>query len=240
MKKANRYLVVCLAACTLLLSGCGTQMYELTAEEEDIIVHYAAYVVAKHNIQQKDGVSNVVVTDEELEDVEENVEPETELGEEVVGGGEDISGETTSETQEVDDTTVSLAEVIGHASDLTVTYTGSYVADNYIEGAAYSVDAATGKTFYVMQFTLTNTTAGDVAVNNAAINPIFKLVSGDVNVKSEVTFLTYDFSTYVGTIPAGQSVETILLFEVNEAQAEGILEPILQITVDNETKNVKL
>lgn len=240
MKKANRYLVVCLAACTLLLSGCGAQMYELTAEEEDIIVHYAAYVVAKHNIQQKDGVSNVVVTDEELEDVEENVEPETELGEEVVGGGEDISGETTSETQEVDDTTVSLAEVIGHASDLTVTYTGSYVADNYIEGDAYSVDAATGKTFYVMQFTLTNTTAGDVAVNNAAINPIFKLVSGDVNVKSEVTFLTYDFSTYVGTIPAGQSVETILLFEVNEAQAEGVLEPILQITVDNETKNVKL
>lgn len=242
MKKQKRYLFIGVIMASLFLSGCGTQLYEMTKEEEDIIVHSAAYFVAKHNIQQKDGVSadvdpdSIVLGSEELESVEGVIEPETEMAEEVLtpSGGDDTEGAV------VDDASVSLAEVIGHGTDLSVTYTGSYVADNYVEGAAYSVDAEEGKTFYVMQFAITNTTDAEVVLDNASVNPIFKLVSGDVSVKSEVTFLTTDFSTYQGTIPAGETVENILLFEVSEAQAGQITAPTLQITVDNETKNVKL
>lgn len=242
MKKQKRYLFIGVIMASLFLSGCGTQLYEMTKEEEDLIVHSAAYFVAKHNIQQKDGVSAVVDPDtivlesEETEAVEGIIEPETEMAEEVITP----SGGEISEEQVVDDTTVSLAEIIGHETDLTVEYAGSYSADNYIEGAAYSVDADAGKTFYVMRFTIANTTDGDVAVDNASINPMFKLVSDGFSVKSEVTFLTTDFSTYQGTIPTGETIETILLFEVSDAQAEQITAPILQITIDNVTKNVKL
>ena len=49
-----------------------------------------------------------------------------------------------------------------------------------------------------------------------------------------------DFSTYYGTIPAGQSVEAVLLFEVPEEAAEQITEPVLQIFQDNVYKNIKL
>lgn len=109
-----------------------------------------------------------------------------------------------------------------------------------MEGSAYVVDADAGKTFYVMKFKMTNITNEDVTVDNASKSPIVKLVSEAVTVKSEVTFLTGDFSTYQGTIKAGESVETILLFEVSESVAEQIKAPTLQITVGNLTKNLKL
>lgn len=236
MKKQKRYLFIGVVLLAFVLSGCGTELYEMTQEEEDLIVHSAAYYVAKHNIQQKDGVSAVVDPDTIVipEEVEGITESETELAEEVImpsGGGEG---------QSVDVTGVSLSEVIGHGADLSVAYTGSYSADNYVEGAAYSVDAGTGKVFYVMQFAITNVTDGDVIVDNASINPIFKLESNGLSVKSEVTFLMTDFSTYQGTIAAGETVETILLFEVPEGSVAEITDPTLQITIDNDTKNVKL
>lgn len=239
MKKQKRYLFIGAILLSLTLSGCGTELYELTSEEESLIVHYAAYYVAKHNIQQKDGISAVVdpdtitVEDDTTEAVEDSTELETVIG-------EDANSPSGEGEQDVEDAGTSLAEIIGHGTDLSVVYSGSYTADNYIEGSAYSVDAAKGKTFFVMKFSITNTTDEDVEVDNASINPIFKLVSESVSVKSEVTFLTTDFSTYQGTIPAGKTVETILLFEVSESVADTITAPSLQISVDNEIKSIKL
>lgn len=239
MKRYKRFLFVCIAACSMVLGGCGDTLHELTAEEEDLIVHYAAYVVAKHNIQQKDGMSGVVIpesTPQDTESVESSDDTETVEDTQSPEGGTEGSGEG----QEVVDNTVFLADAIGHGSDLTITYGGSYVADNYIEGSAYSIDASEGHTYYIMKFTLTNTTEADVTVDNVTKGLAFKLLSGDVTANSEVTFLMTDFSTYYGTVPAGQSVETILLFEVAESSAESLLEPTLQIIIDNEIKNVKL
>ena len=124
--------------------------------------------------------------------------------------------------------------------DLEITYAGSEIAGNYVEGEAYSIDAEKGKTFYIMKFNVANSTEEDVLLDNVTLNPLFKLISSEVNVKAEVTFLATDFSTYLGTIPAGESVEMVLLFEVLEAQAEQMSTPVLQIIVNNEIKSIKL
>lgn len=232
MKKQKRYLFICIAVMMLFLTGCGDGLYELTAEEEDLIIHSAAYYVAKHNIQQKDGLTGIPVPEEEESESSEN---ETEDSNTNNGSGD---GQSSPEGGSED--VVSLAELIGHKDDLKVSYEGSYVADSYMEGSAYFVDAEAGKAFYVMKFKLTNTTDQDVVVNNATKSPIVKLVSDAVTVKSEVTFLTSDFSTYQGTIGAGKSVETILLFEVSEEVADQITAPTLQITIGNSTKTIKL
>ncbi len=238
MKRYKRLLFICIAACSLFLGGCGDALHELTVEEESLIVHYAAYVVAKHNIQQKDGMSGVYIPEAVPENTESVETPEnTEISDntqmpEGQGG--------TTETPQVNDTTVTLAEAIGHSSDLTIAYGGSYVSDNYIEGSAYSIDASAGNTYYIMKFVLSNTTDADVEVENVTKGLSFKLLYGDKSVASEVTFLMTDFSTYYGTISAGQSVETILLFEVPQADAEQITEPKLQILIDNKLNDVKL
>lgn len=238
MKKFKRYLCIAVAGMMLLLTGCGKELYELTAEEENLIIHSAAYFVAKHNIQQKDGVSGYPLPDSFEEETESESESETESETESEGGGNASGGET--EKPKPSEDMVTLAELIGHAKDLKVTYEGSSITNSYMEGSAYLVDAELGKTFYVMKFKLTNTTNAAVEVNNAQKSPIVRLVTDKVKVKSEVTFLASDFSTYQGTLEAGESVETILLFEVSEAVAEQISAPTLQITVEKTTKNIKL
>lgn len=233
MKKYKRYLCIAVAVMMLFLTGCGTKLYELTEEEETLIVHSAAYLLAKHNIQQKDGVNGYPLPDSfEEEESESESESETEDNGDGSGGGTEESKPNTD--------MITLAELIGLKDSLKITYEGSYVSKSYKEGAAYIVDAEAGKTFYVMKLKLTNVTESDVTVNNAAKSPVVKLVSDAVTVKSEVTFLMGDFSTYYGTIGAGNSVETILLFEVSEAVAEKITAPTLQITIGKSTKTIKL
>lgn len=239
MKKQKRYLFVAVVMASLFLSGCGTELFEMTKEEEDLIVHSAAYYVAKHNIQQKDGASAVVDPDSIVlqEETTESTEvPDVENGDDVTGA---LDGANT-EGQEADDTTMTLAKAVGHAQDLTITYSGSEIADNFVEGDAYVIDASNGKTFYIMKFVVANTTDADVLLDNVSLNPLFKLVGKDVNVKAEVTFLARDFSTYLGTISAGECVEMVLLFEISESQAEQISTAVLQIIVNNEIKSIKL
>ena len=236
MKKYKRYLCIAVAVMMLFLTGCGTQLYELTEEEETLIVQSAAYLLAKHNIQQKDGVNGYPLPDSFEEETESESESETES--ESGNGGNGSGGGSENAPTSADMST--LAELIGHKDSLAITYEGSYVSKSYKEGAAYIVDAEAGKTFYVIKIKLTNITGQDVTVNNAAKSPIVKLVSDEVTVKSEVTFLTGDFSTYQGTIGAGKSVETILLFEVSESVADKISAPSLQIAIGKTTKTIKL
>lgn len=226
MKQFKRYLCITLAVMMMCLTGCGTELHVLTAEEETLIIHSAAYFIAKHNIQQKDGVNGVPLP--------ENFEEEEE------SQNSDSSGNDSDEPTKPSNDASALSELIGLAGKLKITYEGSYVAANYKEGTAYIVEAETGKKFYVMKFKLTNLTEEDVVVDNAQKSPMVKLVSDAVTVKSEVTFLTTDFSTYQGTIKAGQSVETILLFEVSESVAEKITSPTLEITLGKSTKSIKL
>ena len=42
----------------ITLTGCGTQLYDMTDAEQSLIANYSAYVVAKHNIYQQDGITN--------------------------------------------------------------------------------------------------------------------------------------------------------------------------------------
>ena len=231
MKKFKRQLCIALALMMMLLTGCGTQLYELTAEEEALIIQASAYYVAKHNIQQKDGVNGYPLPDSFEEESEEESE---DIGQENAG-----SDNETVQPQQPDQM-AALAELIGHKTGIKVTYEGSQIASSYKEGSAYLVEAAPGKTFYVMKFKLTNISSESVKVDNASKSPIVKLVADGVKAKSEVTFLTSDFSTYQGTIDAGESVETILLFEISEAAGEKITAPTLEITIGNSTKTIKL
>lgn len=237
MKRNKKRLVIGIAALSLFLSGCGTSMFELTADEEAIIIQSAAYLIAKHNIQQKDGISNVFIEEEtetELPTESESELPTESESEENKPSGDGNDGDNTVQG------TLSLAAAIGHASDLKITYEGHYLSASYVEKGAFSVDAEPGNTFYVMKFKMTNTTNGDVVVNNAKLNPIFRIKSGEITAKSAVSFMTTDLSTYTDTISAGKTVEVVLLFELPKEKAEAVKNPTLQITIGKESKIVKL
>ncbi len=226
MRKHTKILAIGLIAASLMLGGCGTEVYELTADEEALIVNAAAYYVAKYNVYQKDGVSNVYIDETESEESEESTTQKP----------EDSDNSNNSVTSNV----ISIAEAVGISDGLKVTYVGSSVADHVDEGSSYSVDAGAGFTFYIMTFKIENTATQDITVNNAVKLPVFKLTSGKISTKSSISFLSTDFSTYQGTIGPGESVETVLLFKINASDADKITDPVIQIIIDGVTKTIKL
>ena len=40
-----------------VMTGCGTKIYDMTDEEQQLIVNYSAYALSKHNIYQPDGMT---------------------------------------------------------------------------------------------------------------------------------------------------------------------------------------
>ena len=63
MKRWKMVLLTAAVSSTFLLGGCGTAMYELTDDEQDIIAHYAAHALAKYNVYQKDGMTDASLDD---------------------------------------------------------------------------------------------------------------------------------------------------------------------------------
>ena len=239
MKRKGFRLAVLLLLISTMLCGCQTALYEMTEEEENVIVRYAAYVLAKHNIYQKDGM--VAVNPELLEPEETDTEApvsdpaETETQSEEVQ--QDNSSGNMGETQQPQpENSVSLAEAVGYDGQLQITYKGFQVTDNYQEGKVYSLDTHSGYCFVVTQFTMENISGASLDVNVMNKNVAFRLsYDGSKWVKEDVTLLLTDLSTYSGTLGIGDSVDLVLLFEVPEDKASSIED--LSFSVDKDGEN---
>lgn len=238
MKRKGFRLTVLLLLISTMLCGCQTALYEMTEEEENIIVRYAAYVLAKHNIYQKDGM--VAVNPELLEPEEKDSEIPIDTSEETEteNDSEDVQQENSSQDiaeapQNQPENSVSLAEAVGYDGQLQITYTGFLVTDNYQEGKVYSLDAHSGYHFVVAQFTMENISGASLDVNVMSQNVTFRLsYDGSKWVKEDVTLLLTDLSTYTGTLGIGESVDLVLLFEVPQEKASSI--EALSFSVDKD------
>lgn len=219
MKISKIKTMAAMTAMAMLLGGCGDAPYELTESEEDIIVNYSAHVVTKFNTDQKQGLTYVnmdAVEDmEETEQVQDAELPESTETFAADGDIPDVPGETDTAFQEA-----SLNDVFGN-ENVSVAYTGAFLTSNYIENDYYSVDAEKGKTYLVLGFDITNNGAEDAEVDNYALTPVFRVSTADgVSTVAELTVLLEDFSTYQGTIPAGETQGTVLLFQVPDTISE--------------------
>lgn len=226
-------LMICVA---FLLTGCGEKPIALTESEEDIIVHYAAHVVSKYNKRQPQGIVNVIPeavteTEQEIVTPEEPTETEAEQAENPEPG----TGTTPEETGYV-----SLNEALG-ISGLDVSFTGANLTASYTEEDYYAVDASAGMQYMVLHFTLTNTGAEAVACDMLAIQPVFKAeVNGSVQTTAKTTILLDDLSTYQGSVDAGASVETVLLFEVPADSMTSVDQVVLSVTRNGEKLSTQL
>ncbi len=217
MKKHRRLCRMVLVALSLLLVGCGgTPLYELTAEEEALIVQYAAHFVSKYNIYQKDGLTVYIEkTEEDTSDGTEDSENSENLTPEVVKP-ENI-----------------IATGLKLPKGLKLSYVENTINDHVIEDGGYA-DANTGElsgfTFYIMHFRMSNDTDADIEVSNVLSEISFKLKSGSIVASSTPCGgLKSDLSTYHGTVPAGESVDVMLLFTIKESDGTKITDPIVEL-----------
>lgn len=205
-----------LAAATVM-TGCGTKIYDMTDEEQQLIVNYSAYALSKHNIYQPDGMTSATEAETEEQDTsaaetaDEKTSEKTDTGHENGNSGQ--SQQTAQETKPTMQT-VSLAQAIGY-DGLSVSYAGLTTEETYKEGSYYSMEAGSGNTYAVLKFTLSNTTGTDMNVDLFTNTGKYRAAfSGGKEYEAEGSFLTYALNTFQGTIAAGQSVDVVLLFKV--------------------------
>ncbi len=231
MKSTKGKLGILLLALSLVAGGCGEKPMTLTKEEEAVIVSYAAHVVSKFNTRQPDGLVHVPEeVYQEKTSAEEPKERDTENeidaqdtengsdGQDTQGDGAawpsdgqngDAQGDASESAQGV-----SLTEALGFEG-LTVECSDIQLSPSYVKPDFYSLDAAPGKTFLIINFLLTNTSDKDIDCDMLSRRVGFSAeVNGSVRAAAKTTILLNDLGTYQGIISAGQSAEAVLLFEV--------------------------
>ena len=197
----------------------------MTDAEQGLIANYSAYVVAKHNIYQQDGMTNATEKRGDMEDADDTekvdeASPDNSLSQDnkTSEAKNDKSSNSQKEPSATQEKKVSLAEATGYGS-LEITYDGVNESDVYNEGSYYSITAGSGNTFAVMKFTLKNPT------------------DEDINVDMFGNARTYK-ATFQGTVKAHDAVDVVLLFKIPQGTACDNIK--MSVIKDNEKSLIEL
>lgn len=220
MKKLRLKMAAAVLVVSFALTGCGTKLYELTEQEQQLVVDYSAYALAKFNIYQKDGMTDAVLDESSKKSIEKKTPATTESSEtsqnnDTASDTSQSQTQTDSEDAAVETTpSISLASAIGH-DELTVTFEGTTKSSNYKENSAYSLDAGSGFEYVIAYFKISNNTQQAVSLDlfDTDVSYSAKMDDGKTY-KAASTFLTYSLSTYQGDVQSQGTVDVVLLFKV--------------------------
>ncbi len=237
MKKRNVQ-IAAIAMAGLMLTGCGDAAYDLTDSEESIIVNYAAHMVTKYNTYQKEGLTYVNMDEEDTEEAASEAAETPDDTTTDVGASGGNGAETTANAAEAE-SAASLDEIFGQ-DGLSLSYVGARLEASYVEDSYYALQADPGYTYLVVGIDITNNSQAGVDVDYLSRQPKFSAtVNGEARSQAETTILMQDFSTYQGTVNAGGTVETVLLFQVPDS-VESVDDLVLEVSVDGNNYQINL
>lgn len=233
MKKRMQFLAILLAS-TVVLGGCGTSLYELTDDEEDLIVSAAAQAVAKHNVFQMEGITDVE-PETETQMQENTTEQDTQQVQEETNTNTNTGGtKTDTQTKEI-----ALSDLLG--KNLKVSYKGYSTASSYQEGDYFSVNATSGKTLIIMNINVKNTGKKNTKIDMLSKDVTFYgCFNGTDRIVEKKILSTKNLSTYQGKIKPGKSIKTVLVFEASKKQADEISTQDLQVEMDGQMYQVTM
>lgn len=232
----------------LMLSGCGIQEapYELTEEEQKLIVSYSAHVVSKFNNYQKDGLTFIpeIKEEEPVKPVETIPESEQQENLPDFGMTEDATVSTGGEPAPEQPSAQATLNSVYAETGLNITYVGCEVTGSYMQDSTYAVNAGYGKKLLVVKLNVENLTEEAVEMNNLTSGDTFSanfvMDSGSkYNAKSVLTLLENDFTTFEGTIEPQTAVETVMVFEV-PAETETVEGIVLKVNKNGKSFQINL
>lgn len=221
---------------TLLMAGCGS-FPEMSQEQETQIVNYAAAVALKYDGNYENRLVDLALYPEEEHQTESKIEEEKETGMDPVADTEtiDISEDKGYHS--------SMEEFFG-VSGISIRYIDCFFADSYPEDNTsnyFTLDAANGKKLLVMNFTVSNLTQEDVFVDFFSVASTIKVsVNGEKGVETLSTILLDDLSNYKEILKKGESVELVLLAEINADDISEVENMDLTMKSDTETAKISL
>lgn len=239
MRKRGMALV---CAASLLLTGCGAVIPEMTDEESKLIGEYAAITLLKYDADSR---SRLV----DLTQIEQ--EPEAPAGSETPEAKEDQPQKTPgiSDTPVIDNRgeenngADSMESFLELPEGVSVVYTGYKLCQSYPEeeNQYFVLDATEGKELFVLRFNLQNNSGAAQEFDLMHRKDNYRVtINGSYARTALPTMLTNDLSAYMGTIPDGGTEEVVLLVEVEPEQVEVVNTIALRLKNETKTYTIQL
>lgn len=211
---------------------------DLDETQQDKLVGYAVYSVLEHDKNYMVGLNDV--EDLMVEDTTEQIGSDTPTQENDNKPSQGSDPSVEDKPSVVTTTMENALDVDG----LSIKYTDVVVDDVYprVEGEpAFALKAFTGNRLVVLQFNVTNTTNSDISLDMASKNLTIKgTFNKSIKTIAQVTLLPEALNTLKETIPAGKTVQAVLVFEMTEANANNLTSIVLDIKSSKGTNTVNI
>ncbi len=223
---------------SLFSAGCvfGDHV-ELDDENSQKVADYSTDIISKHNKYSNSRLVDVETVKKEYQkqiDLEAKKKNFIAMQRGAADGAAAEDGSQTGEGQQGEDgesggipvPEIPLAEAIDIPEfdvkytgvDVAVSYPDNTISDNIVMG----MTAASGDRLVIVHFLVTNTSDHDMECDVLSVKPQFRLRVNGERKTLQQTILENDLSKYSSVIPAGDSVDTVLICEMAEADAENI------------------
>ncbi len=211
----------------VLMTGCGNTIPEMTEEEQELVVEYAANTLLKYDkyyerklielTLEQELAEDTVPKEEAKEETEEKPEKESSLKPDSEVTIIDNTGDAVSEN-------ISIQKFLGLDS-VEITYIGDEVCDAYPEQGEdlfFIMNATAGNKLLVLKFQVKNVSGTETELDIAQSNTRFKVVVDGKQTNALTTMLLNDLAYYKGTLGAGEETELVLVCEVPEGESGNI------------------
>ena len=253
--------IIAYSTSVLLLTGCGSQIPEMSEQQTEMITEYAAGSVLD---QMPQSSSRLVDTSQEfdpakmtkyekkslgIKEPESVAPPAGEQGEEADAGAEAPKPDTLDETvsgnhtasledEESAEPLLSVSDVM-ELPGVDVTYNGFTTAASYPEAAEgsdlfFAMDASAGNQLLIAHLTVTNNTGEETTVDTISRSDLhYRLVLDGSNKQNTlVTLLTDDFSAMNETLGPGESFQAVLIAQVSSELASSVGSVAVEVQSD--------
>lgn len=232
--------VICSA---LIATGCGNAIPEMTQEQQELVVEYAAGVVLKHDKNYEGKLVELTLEETQVEEAEavpthEN-EPEPEMAE------PETAEVTVIDNTENAETVIYSIESFLQLDAVSITYEGYEIDDFYpneneSDDIYFIMNATDGNKLLVLKFRAENISNTDTELDIAQSNIRFKIDVDGVEKNALTTLLLNDLAYYHGALAAGESTELVLVCEISDERTEEISSLSLIMKSVDDTATISL
>lgn len=210
---------------SLLFTGCSNEIPELSEEQQEQIVEYAAGIVRKYDQNQSIKLKSL---EETQQVVQAKLEAQKALDELMAQQAKEESSLQPDPDVTVVDTPQTIEATMESAlkaDGISITYAGYDIKDFYpdtADGMYFLMDATAGNKLLVIKFTVQNNSGADAMLDVVGTGSRFRVKVNGETKNALTTMLLNDLANYQGTIPAGDSEELVVVCEIPESQAGSI------------------
>lgn len=237
------YLGGALILAVTVLAGCGNAIPEMSKEQQEQVVEYAAGIVRRYDANHPVKLKSL---EETKQAVQQRIEAQKALDELMAQqAGKESTLEPDSEVAVADtpQTIEATLESMLKTEGFSITYKDYVIKDFYpdtADGMYFMMTPTSGNQLLVVRFTAQNNSDADAVLDIISTGSRFWIQVNGETKNALTTMLLNDMANFQGTIPGGQSEELVVVCEIPKEQADSIESLALTIKNGDGTATVSL